>query len=144
LGAAAVVAPRMTAQLASVYGQAGRADEGLLVPQSSPDRVSGRKRIRYAEISRIEGDLQLLKTEPDPALAEKFFREAIEIAIEDKARAKQLRAVTSLARLWQMQGKIKEARELLGPVYDSLSEGFDMPDMKSAKGLLENLNSKVI
>ena len=144
LGAAAVVVPRMTAQLASVYGQAGRAEEGLLVLQSSPDRVPGRKRIRYAEISRIEGDLQLLKTEPDPALAEKFFREAIEIAIDDNALAKQLRAVTSLARLLQLQGKIKEAKELLGPVYDSFAEGFDMPDMKRAKALLENLNAKVI
>lgn len=144
LGAAAVVAPRLTAQLASVYGQAGRAEEGLLVLQSSPDRLAGRKRIRYAEISRIEGELQLLKTEPAPALAEKFFREAVEIAIEDKAKAKQLRSVTSLARLWRMQGKKKEAKELLGPVYASFTEGFDMPDMKDAKALLESLDSRVI
>jgi class 3 adenylate cyclase/tetratricopeptide (TPR) repeat protein len=144
LGAAAVIAPRLTAQLASVYGQAGRADEGLLVLHSSPDRVPGRKRVRYAEISRIEGELQLLKTEPEPVLAEQFFQEAIEIAIEDQARAKQLRAVTSLAKLWRMQGKIKEAKELLHPVYDSFTEGFDMPDMKNAKALLESLDSRAI
>ena len=142
LGAAAVVVPRMTAQLASVYGQAGRAEEGLRVLQSSPDRVPGRKRVRYAEISRIEGELHLLKRYPDPVEAEKFFEEAIEIAIEDQARAKQLRAVTSLAKLWQSQGKIKEARELLEPIYESFTEGFDMPDMKNAKTLLESLDSR--
>ncbi len=139
LGAGAVVVPRMTAQLAGVYGQAGRADEGLRVLQSSPDRMPGGTRVRYAEISRIEGELQLLKKEPDPHLAEQFFQEAIVIAIEDQAWSKKLRATTSLAKLWQMQGKIQEARTLLGPLYGEFTEGFDMPDMKNAKALLETL-----
>jgi hypothetical protein len=143
-GAAAVVVPRMTAQLASVYGQAERAEEGLRVLESSPDRVPGRKRVRYAEISRIEGELHQLKTEPDQRLAEQFFHEAIEIAIEDHAKAKELRATTSLAKLWRVQGKIKEAKGLLEPLYDSFIEGFDMPDMKNARALLERLDSTPI
>jgi hypothetical protein len=72
------------------------------------------------------------------ALAEQFFQEAIQIAIEDEAKTKQLRAVTSLAKLWQTQGKIREARGLLKPLYDSFTEGFEMPDMKNAKALLES------
>jgi predicted ATPase len=139
LGAAAVIAPRMTAQLASVYGQAGRAEEGLCVLASSPDRTPDRKRVRYPEISRVEGELHLLKAAPDAALAEQFFREAIAIAIEDDAKSKHLRAATSLAGLWRQQGRIEEAVALLRPLYESFTEGWDMPDMKNARALLERL-----
>jgi class 3 adenylate cyclase/tetratricopeptide (TPR) repeat protein len=139
LGAAAVIVPRLTAQLASVYAQAGRAEEGLRVLEASPDRAPGRRRVRYPEISRIEGELHLLKSNPDAALAEQFFREAIAIAIEDEAKTRQLRATVSLAALWQEQNKSEEAVALLEPLYESFTEGFDMPDMKNAKALLERL-----
>jgi tetratricopeptide (TPR) repeat protein len=141
LGWGAIVAPRMTTQLASVYGQAGRAEEGFRILHSSPDRAPGHNRVRYPEISRIEGELHLLKPIPDLDLAEHSFKEAIEIAIEDENKAKQLRAATSLAKLWRDQGKIQEARALLEPVYASFTEGFDFPDMKNARALLDSLSS---
>ena len=144
LGSVAVLTSRMTAQLASVYGQAGRADEALRVLQASPDRAPGRKRVRFAEISRIEGELHLLKPQPEPALAEQFFQEAIAIALEDENRAKQLRAATSLAALWRSQGKTTEAKTLLRPLYDSFTEGFDMPDMKNAIALLDKLETQPV
>jgi predicted ATPase len=50
-----------------------------------------------------------------------------------------LRAATSLARLWGKQGQRSEARDLLAPVYDSFTEGFDTPDLKDAKALLDEL-----
>jgi predicted ATPase len=54
----------------------------------------------------------------------------------------ELRAATSLARLWRDQGKVQQARELLAPVYGWFTEGFDTRDLKNAKALLEELASK--
>ena len=140
-GTAAIFVSRMVAQLASVYGLANRCDEGLRVLGSSPDRQEGQRRVRYPEISRIEGDLHLNKAKSDPQLAEHFYKEAIAIALEDENRAKQLRATTSLAKLWQSEGQIADAISMLQPLYESFTEGFDMPDMKNARALLESLKS---
>ncbi len=139
VGSTAIFVSRMIAQLASVYGMAKRCEEGLRVLQSSPDRAPGNKRVRFPEISRIEGELHLNKPHSDAKLAEHFFTEAIEIALEDENRAKHLRSATSLAKLWQAQGKVAEAKALLQPLYASFTEGFDFPDMKNARTLLERL-----
>lgn len=140
-GAGAVIGARFYAQMASVYGLAGKVDEGFRVLETSPDRQPGRKRVRYAENSRIEGILHLTKPDPDPAVAERFFKEAIEIAIEDDQISKQLRAATSLAKLWQSQGKVSEAKALLQPVYDRFTEGYGFPDMRNAQAVLQSLRT---
>jgi predicted ATPase len=72
-------------------------------------------------------------------LAEASFREALEVARRQSATSWELRAATSLARLWQRQGKRDAARELLAPVYNWFTEGFDTQDLKGAKALLEAL-----
>ena len=61
------------------------------------------------------------------------------VARQQQAKSWELRAAMSLARLWRDQGKRTEARDLLAPVYDWCTEGFDMPDLKEAKSLLEQL-----
>ena len=71
--------------------------------------------------------------------AEGCFRKAIQVATRQKARGFELRAATSLATLWQSQGKRDEARELLSPIYDWFTEGFDTPDMIDTKALLDEL-----
>jgi predicted ATPase len=71
--------------------------------------------------------------------AEGYFLKAIEIAQKQQAKSLELRAVMSLARLWQQQGKQKEAHGLLAPVYDWFTEGFDTADLKDAKMLLDEL-----
>ncbi len=71
--------------------------------------------------------------------AQSCFGHAIEIARHQQAKSWELRAATSLARLWQQQGKKKEARELLAPVYNWFTEGFDTADLKEAKALLAAL-----
>ena len=76
---------------------------------------------------------------PDPAKAEDSFRTALAIAREQDTRGYELRAATSLARLWREQGGRTEARDLLAPLYVSFTEGFDTPDLKEAKALLEEL-----
>ena len=140
-GAGPVGVPRITAQLAGEYGLAGCAEEGFRVLESSPDRAPGRKRVRYPEISRIEGELYMRRDPPDTKKAEQLYMEAIAIAVEDGARSKQLRAATSLAQLWQSQGKEGEALELLQPLYESFDEGFKMPDMQMARVVLERLQT---
>ena len=65
------------------------------------------------------------------------YRQAIAVAERQSAKLLQLRASISLARLWRDQGKRAEARDLLGPIYHWFTEGFDAPDLKDAKALLE-------
>ena len=141
MGVWAAVTPRMIAQLASVYAAGGRADEGLSVLESSPDRQPGRRRVRHAGISRIEGDLHRLKSSPDLGLAEACYREAIQIAIEDEAKPFELCAATSLARLWMEQGKSRQAHELLAPLLAWFTEGHDFRDLREAKAVLDELNA---
>ena len=71
--------------------------------------------------------------------AEASFRDAIALAQRQGARLFELRASTSLARLWRDQGRRKEARALLAPIYGWFTEGFDAPDLKEAKALLDEL-----
>ena len=72
--------------------------------------------------------------------AEECFHKAIEIARRQQAKSLELRVVMSLARLWQKQGKKKEARQRLAEIYDWFTEGFDTADLKEAKALLEELS----
>ena len=76
---------------------------------------------------------------PDPAKAEGSFRTALAIAREQGTRGYELRAATSLARLWREQGRQSEARDLLAPLYGWFTEGFDTADLKEAKRLLDEL-----
>jgi predicted ATPase len=64
---------------------------------------------------------------------------ALTVAREQQAKSWELRASTSLARLWRDQGKRTEARDLLAPIYGWFTEGFDTPDLKDAKALLDQL-----
>ena len=88
-----------------------------------------------SEVEGSKGKGQMSKVEE----AEAYFQQALEIARQQEAKSWELRAATSLARLWQSQGKKSEARDLLAPVYDWFTEGFDTADLKDAKALLERL-----
>jgi len=91
------------------------------------------------EIHRLRGDLLLRQTRGSSAEAEECYRKALEVARAQEARAWQLRATVSLARLWGEQGRRAEAHELLAPVYGGFTEGFDTADLKDAKALLAEL-----
>jgi len=92
-----------------------------------------------ADIHRTAGELALMMPEPDAAKAEAHFERSLAIAREQKAKSWELRAATSLARLWLDQGKRQQARGLLAPVYGWFTEGFDTLDLKEAKTLLNEL-----
>jgi len=94
-----------------------------------------------AELHRLQGEL-LLQQSPDNATeAAACFQHALTIAHHQQAKSWELHAATSLARLWQQQGKQAEARELLAPVYNWFTEGFDTADLKDAKALLAELGT---
>ena len=97
------------------------------------------ERWNEADIHRTAGVITLMLTEPDAAKAERHFDRALEIARTQQARSWELRAATSLARLWRDQGRRAEAHNLLAPVYGWFAEGFDTFDLKEAKALLEEL-----
>ncbi len=91
------------------------------------------------EVHRLMGDLLLRRNPSAPDRAEVSYRRAIERARSQEAKSWELRAATSLARLWRGQGKPAEARALLAPVYSWFTEGFDTLDLKEAKTLLVEL-----
>ena len=97
-----------------------------------------------AEIHRTAGEIALISPEPDAAKAQAHFERAIAIARAQKAKSWELRAATSLARLWRDQGKRQQARDLLAPVYGWFTEGFDTLDLKEAKALLDELTEPAI
>ena len=84
----------------------------------------------------------MLPAEND-AEAEACFQQSLAIARRQQAKSWELRAATSLARLWQQQGKRQEAYDLLAPVYGWFTEGFDTADLKDAKTLLETLSRSI-
>ena len=81
----------------------------------------------------------MLSPEPNAAKAEAYFQRALTVARQQQAKSWELRAAMSVARLWRDQGKPRQARELLAPVYGWFTEGFDTCDLKEAKVLLEEL-----
>jgi hypothetical protein len=82
---------------------------------------------------------KLLDPKPDVAKAEAYFNRALDVARKQQAKSLEIRGAISMARLWRDQGKMKEARELLTPVYGWFTEGFDTRDLKEAKTLLDEL-----
>ena len=94
---------------------------------------------RGADTYRMAGEITLISLEPDTAKAQGYFERALSVARSQQAKSWELRAATSLARLWRDQRKRKEARELLAPVHGWFTEGFDTRDLKEAKALLDEL-----
>ena len=92
-----------------------------------------------AEICRVSGEIALLSSELNVAKAQTEFERALQVARAQQAKSLELRAATSLARLWRDQGQRTQAHDLLAPVYGWFTEGFDTIDLKEAKALLAEL-----
>jgi predicted ATPase len=127
---------------AEAAGHAGQVEEGLrlLTEALAVLEASGRGDV-LAEAYRLQGALLLRQAIPDTAQAEACFQQALAIARRQQAKSWELRAATSLARLWQQQGKRAEAYDLLAPIYGWFTEGFDTADLQEAKALLEELGA---
>ena len=97
------------------------------------------QRFVEAELHRLEGELLRHQTDPEVSQVASCFLQALDVARQQQAKSLELRAATSLARLWQQQGKRQDAYELLAPVYGWFTEGFDTADLQDAKALLDEL-----
>jgi predicted ATPase len=108
-------------------------DEALTLIEKTKERWC------EAEVNRIAGEIMLKSPERDAAKAAAYFERALSVARKQQARSWELRAAMSMARLWRVQGKRDEARELLAPVYGWFTEGLDTLDLREAKALMEQL-----
>jgi class 3 adenylate cyclase/predicted ATPase len=130
--------PYMLAVLASAKADLGKLDEALelLKDALALMEVSG-ERWWQAELHRLRGRLLVERRQHDES--EACFRLAIEVSAEQGARTLELRAATSLARLWSDRGKNADAHDLLAAIYGWFTEGFGTPDLRGAKILLDAL-----
>jgi predicted ATPase len=145
--------------LAEVYGKIGQAEKGLhILAEARAVADQTGEHFWEAEMYRLQGELGLMQakkagprtTSAEVSLAvvikppvltevEASFHQALTIARRQEAKSLELRAARSLARLWQQQGKGREAYNLLAPVYGWFTEGFDTADLQEAKAVLEAL-----
>jgi DNA-binding winged helix-turn-helix (wHTH) protein/predicted ATPase len=145
------------ALLAEAYRKVGQVEQGLSALDEALATVNKTgERYYEAELHRLKGQLTLQKLSvassqlsvpnpqspiPNPQTeAEACFHKAIEIARQQSAKSLGLRATTSLARLWQQQGKKKKAQQMLAEIYGWFTEGFDTKDLQEAKALLGELS----
>jgi predicted ATPase len=140
---AAVRLPYYLSLLAEACGQTGQTTEGLALLTEALALVDTTgERWWEAELHRLRGEL-LLQAECGvrrvESTAEECFQQALDVARRQHARALELRAATSLGRLWQRQGKRTEAYQLLAEVYGWFTEGFDTADLQDARALLDAL-----
>jgi predicted ATPase len=126
--------------LASIRAELGEYDGAWrCIEEATIDIETRKERWCEAEVNRIAGEIAQKSPEPDATKAQAYFDRALTVARAQQAKSWELRASMSLARLWRDQGKVREARELLAPVYGWFTEGFDTRDLNEAKALLEDL-----
>ena len=131
--------------LAEAQCTIAQAEEGLATVVEALAFVDRTEERHYeAELHRLKGELTLQSQAAGQKSnvekkAEACFQKAIEIGRQQRAKSWELRAATSLARLWQRQNKQVEAHQLLSDIYNWFTEGFDTKDLKEAKALLEGL-----
>ena len=95
--------------------------------------------VAHCRLYRLRGELLLQHAVAQPGEAEACFQQALAIARRQQAKSLELRAATSLARLWQQQGQRTAAYTLLAPIYGWFTEGLDTADLEDARVLLEEL-----
>jgi len=142
--------PFFLALLAEVMGKAGQAIEALVVlSEATVVAQNTSERFYQAELYRLKGQLLMQATGsniPQTAVngviteSEVFFRQAVDVSRRQSAKSLELRAIISLSRLYQQEGKKDEARQLIEEIYGSFSEGFDTTDLTEARQLIEGLS----
>lgn len=131
--------PLLVSTFMDVYRMAGQVDEGIQVFRQELEEfpITG-ERLMEPEIRRLHGELLLMQDNSQQA--EQEFQLALNIARKQEAKSLELRAGMSLARLWQIQNKPQEARQILSDIYNWFTEGFETADLQEAKVLLEKFS----
>jgi tetratricopeptide (TPR) repeat protein len=130
--------PQLNVYLAEACLVAGRYEEGLgAVEEGSERAIEFEERAADAELHRVRGELLAASGRSSPEEVEISFRAALDIARKQQAKTFELRAATSLARLWSDRGDRQRARDLLAPIYGWFTDGFGTRDLIEAKALLD-------
>jgi predicted ATPase len=128
------------AMLAEGHRRIGQPEKGLPLLSEALAHVNQTEERRHeAELYRLQGDLLRAQSVANPTKAETCYQKALSIARHQLAKSLELRAATSLARLWQSQDRHQDAYDLLAPVYGWFTEGFETLDLQEAKVLLDEL-----
>jgi predicted ATPase len=125
--------------LAEAYRQYHQSSSGL---DTVDEAIAISRPFFQPELCRLKGELLLMQSCENHGEAEVCFDHALALARRQQAKSWELRTATSLARLWQQQGKRQDAYDLLAPVYHWFTEGFDTADLQKAKALLAELQTK--
>jgi predicted ATPase len=124
--------------IAEACARAGQFDDTLTALDRAAETAAATGECHYqAELYRLRG--VVLAETGQQAEAASWLQRAIDTAGSQQAKSLELRAATSLARLWAEQGERQRAHDLLSPVYGWFTEGFDTADLKDAKALLDEL-----
>ena len=138
---ATLYVPMYLSNLAMVHAELDHFDDAWRCMGEAMTAVETTKEKCYeAEVHRVAGEIALKSPEPDAAKAQAYFERALSVARAQEAKSWELRAATSLARLMRDQGKRDEAHDLLAPIYDWFTEGFNTLDLNEAKALLNELH----
>ena len=134
--------PLFLSYLALAHAKLGQFDDAWrCIGEAMTLIETTKERLWEAEVHRTAGEIELMSRAPDAEKAEAYFERAITTARKQQAKSWELRAATSLARLWRDQGKRQQARDLLAPIYGWFTEGFNTLDLKEAKALLGELHA---
>ena len=128
--------------LALAFAAANQGNEALdIINQAIAQARSRNFLMEMPDMLRVRGEVLTLSCSPDFAQAEKSFMQSLDLAQTQGALGYELRTAVSLARLWLQQGRSREARDLLAPVYARFSEGFSTRWLAAARELLNELRS---
>jgi class 3 adenylate cyclase/predicted ATPase len=126
--------------LAKSYAELGQSiDAGRCINEALVAIEDTKERLYEAEINRVAGEIALLGHRSNTVKAEGLFERALSLARAQQAKSWELRAATSMARLWNDQGKRDEARDLLAPIHGWFTEGSNTLDLRDTKALLNTL-----
>ncbi len=132
--------PYFLTLLAEMYGGCAQVSNGLEVLKEGLCSMKPEGSFWWAaETHRLKGELLLASSSDNPAEPEVCFHRALDMARQQQAKSLELRAATSLAKLWQSQDEHQDAYDLLAPIYNWFTEGFDTADLQDAKALLSEL-----
>jgi predicted ATPase len=132
-----IYAPIWLSHLAIAYAKLGQFNDAWLsIGEAMKAIDTTKERLFEAEVHRLAGEVALELPEPNMAKAEAYFERALAVARAQLAKSWELRAAISMAQLLHNQGKRDAARNLLAPIYDWFTEGFNTRDLKEAKTLL--------
>jgi predicted ATPase len=136
-----IFTPEHEFMLAIAYADSGQFDQAWrCIGEAMTAMQATKERWCEAEAHRVAGEIALKSPQPDVAKAQAYFEHSLTVARAQQAKSWELRAAMSLARLLTDQGKRQTAHDLLAPIYDWFTEGFDTSDLLKAKALLDELH----